>query len=475
MPEISPRSEYLLGGRRVKLADLLSAGLLEEGADLRFDRPRRGAVHRAKVLASGALELDDGRRFASPSRAAAIAADARAFDGWHAWVVEANGKSLDALRQELLDRVSQDADGPAHVVDLTTTPEDGLQPRSRHEWLKEMRAKAEVGQPVSLPVRELLSRWNAQGRGQRISSRIETELANHGLSTSPDFRRVTLDARVAVLPELTSETTESPQAPGLTESLPRLAGSAVDEAVDGDSEPIVVGLAVSNLPSATAGVAYVTPQSTLSEAITVMLLNDYSQIAVMSGPRKLQGAVSWKSIAQARQVTAEANLEDATVRASEFRADEDLIDILPTLATDEFVFVRDSTNLVSGIVTTTDVVTAYDQLARPFFLIGELDQLLRRLISQTYSFGDVQSLLSSGSATAATGFDDLSIGDYQRILENPDCWAQLEWPLDRAAFVARLDELREVRNDVMHFNPDPISPTATARLRLLIRLIRMYE
>jgi hypothetical protein len=34
----------------------------------------------------------------------------------------------------------------------------------------------------------------------------------------------------------------------------------------------------------------------------------------------------------------------------------------------------------------------------------------------------------------------------------------------------RLNELREVRNAVMHFNPDPGPEDASAKLRLLIRL-----
>lgn len=473
MSDVVARSEYLLGGRRVKLRDLIAHDLLQPDAELRFERPRRGLVHRARVLPTGAIELEDGRRFASPSRAAAAAADARAFDGWHAWALEATGQSLDSLRQELLDRVLEEAeDEPTSPSDDTSESSDLSKPRPRHEWLKEAKARAEKGAPVSLTVRELISFWGAQGRGHRVSTRIETELANHGLLTSPDFRRVTLDADVAVVAESSVDTPDASAitaAPlsGVEQELPDEMGAKADSAA------VVVGLAVSNLPSASAGVVSVTPQSTMEQAATLMLLNDYSQLAVLAGPRNLRGAISWKSIAQARLVSPSATLEDATVRAFEVPAEQDLIDVLPTLTMHDFVFVRDSTNMISGIVTTTDVVEAYDQLARPFFLLGELDQLLRRVISQTYVFDDVKDLCGSGSG-AATGFDDLTMGDYQRILENPARWAELGWPLDRASFIERLNELREVRNDVMHFNPDPVPEDASAKLRLLIRLLRMY-
>jgi hypothetical protein len=114
---------------------------------------------------------------------------------------------------------------------------------------------------------------------------------------------------------------------------------------------------------------------------------------------------------------------------------------------------------VAGIVTTADVVTAYGELVTPFFLIGELDQVLRQLISRTFALEEVTSLCDLDGSRAIQSFDDLEIGDYQRVLENPARWAKLEWPLDRATIVTRLDELRVIRNNVMHFNPDLFQQT----------------
>ena len=102
------RSMYLLDGRRVTLLDLIEAGLLGPDSRLRFGRPRIGTVHYAVVTANGGVIIDDGQEFRSPSRAAAIAADMRTVDGWHAWVDE-SGRSLDSLRSELLDAVAREA------------------------------------------------------------------------------------------------------------------------------------------------------------------------------------------------------------------------------------------------------------------------------------------------------------------------------------------------------------------------------
>ena len=127
---------------------------------------------------------------------------------------------------------------------------------------------------------------------------------------------------------------------------------------------------------------------------------------------------------------------------------------------------------MAGIVTTADVVTAYGELATPFFLIGELHQVLRQLISRTFTLEEVTSLCDLNGSRAIQSFGDLEIGDYQRVLENPSRWAKLGWPLDRATFVTRLDELRVIRNNVMHFNPEPVPADAIDKLRYILKLLR---
>jgi hypothetical protein len=165
---------------------------------------------------------------------------------------------------------------------------------------------------------------------------------------------------------------------------------------------------------------------------------------------------------------------DAIIEATEVRYDKELREVLPVLEASDFVFVRDANNLIAGIVTTADVVHAYGELATPFFLIGELDQALRRVISKTFTIAEVISFADPDGARNVGSFDDLSVGDYQRVLENPDLWDKLGWPLERSVFIGRLNELREIRNDVMHFNPDPLPSDAVNKLRHAINVLREY-
>src|SRR4051812_14778401 len=104
------RSMYMLGGRRVQVRDLIDAGLLRPGAKLRFTRKRVGETHYAEVTGAGRVKLlPDGQEFPSPSRAAMVAAGMRAVDGWLAWTVVDARRTLDALRQDLLDRAATTA------------------------------------------------------------------------------------------------------------------------------------------------------------------------------------------------------------------------------------------------------------------------------------------------------------------------------------------------------------------------------
>ncbi|MBU2668394.1 hypothetical protein KOI35_33265 [Actinoplanes bogorensis] len=442
---------YLLGGRRVQIRDLLEAGLLKPGAKLRFRRQRVGTTHHAEITATGRVRLlPDGQEFPAPSRAAAVAAGMRAVDGWLAWTVVEIGRPLDVLRQELLDRAAASA---------TTSQDERLDLRV-HERLREARKRAEEHHPEEFSVRELLSLWGAKDRGDQIS-RIEADLANHGLVTSPSFRKVTLDATVRLIVSVA----DAPETP----AEPSGAGSAAGEEGDADADP--VGLTVGNLASALSGLKFVTPNASFDEALTKMLLNDFSQLAVLNGPRNLRGAVTWRSIAHARHANADATLSDAIEPdVVAVRYDKELIDVLPELQRTGFVFVRDQENVVAGIVTTTDVVQAYGEMAMPFFQIGELDRSLRKVIARNLGLDQVAALCGH----PVRSFTQLSMGDYQRVLDDPATWSTFGWPLDRPAFIERLNEIRQIRNDVMHFKPDPPPPDTIDKLRKINSLLRHY-
>jgi hypothetical protein len=116
-PEFAPpdvaaesASDTKIEGRRITIPDLMEAELLHVGDRLVWERPRLGVVYRATITDSGAIELEDGRSFATPSSAAKHAAQIPACDGWYAWRLERpDGTTLlHDLRRELLAARTQD-------------------------------------------------------------------------------------------------------------------------------------------------------------------------------------------------------------------------------------------------------------------------------------------------------------------------------------------------------------------------------
>lgn len=133
--------------------------------------------------------------------------------------------------------------------------------------------------PVQLTVRELLEIWGYRWRNYEIVARIAHDLSAAGLRCEPDFGTLDSGSLVVV---------------GLVPEEPASAGAEADESVEDESDaqderlrlPPVAFL-VRHIPSATGGVMSVRPEDSLERAQGLMSAHDYSQLAVMSGPRDL--------------------------------------------------------------------------------------------------------------------------------------------------------------------------------------------
>ncbi|MDQ3091508.1 MAG: hypothetical protein M3R46_07595, partial [Actinomycetota bacterium] len=104
-----------INGRRVRLSDLLEAGLVQPEQRLVWERPRLDQSYRATVTDAGAIRLEDGREFPSPSRAAMEAAQIPAYDGWYAWRLGEGGESLHELRVRMVSRAEDNVEAASGV------------------------------------------------------------------------------------------------------------------------------------------------------------------------------------------------------------------------------------------------------------------------------------------------------------------------------------------------------------------------
>ena len=118
-----------------------------------------------------------------------------------------------------------------------------------------------------------------------------------------------------------------------------------------------------------------------------------------------------------------------------------------------------------GIVTASDLSLQFQQLAEPFLLLREIELHIRQLLQDKVSAEDFEWLASADTtAPKPNSISDLGFGGYIRLVQRPQVWKRLALNIDQASLTKQLEEVRQIRNDVMHFDPDPLT---TKQLDLL--------
>lgn len=302
--------------------------------------------------------------------------------------------------------------------------------------------------PVTITVRDMLFLWNAQARGALVVRNIRRDLDAACLVTDPDFATGYIDNHVRLLRAPAGKTSEV-------------------------TELQEVSLKVGHLKAASQEVLSVKPDEPLFRAQTLMVLHDYSQLVVASTPRSVQGAVTWESVGR-RGISRELLCaRDACVPAEEVDFDQDLLPLLPRIASAGFVLVRNRDKTLSGIITAADVTVEFDSLASPFFLIGEIERRLRVVVDEHFKgdeLGDFRD--PSDPSRLVEGADNLSLGEIGRLLERPGTWERLNWRADRATFIDFLGQVKAVRNRLMHFSPDLPSVDEVTQMRNLLSFLK---
>lgn len=311
--------------------------------------------------------------------------------------------------------------------------------------------KAAAG-PIELPIRQLLGIWGFRARTYDSVGRIQRDLSAAGLRCEPDLTEGGLDSvvRVSVAATVDADTSGLAADEGATAvSEDRAATGLGIGAEDEQLELPTVSLVVGDIPSATRGITAVDPSQTLEQAQALMIAKDYSQLAVMAGPRTLKGAVSWRTIARARLSKAEISFTDVIDQHPRVvHADEDLLGQIDVIYAADFVFVRGGDDCICGIITTADLTSRFRDLTSPFFQLGEIEGRLRRCINRVFTLEELRQATRQPKLRSAA---DMTFGQYFYLLKDEARWQRMHWVVDRVMFVDYLEGVRKIRNRVMHF------------------------
>jgi CBS domain-containing protein len=348
--------------------------------------------------------------------------------------------------------------------------------------LRQVADQVAQGQRPVVTVRVLLS-WfyGYQRRGRWIVSVIRRACDRLDLKTEPDFDSTFIDGQVTFVPQTDSKrvVTVATAPVEATGSVSADATLVAPESVAGTPERTPVDpthrigrLDISNRPPLS-----VSPDTTIAEAITIMLMNDFSQLPVMTSNREVKGLFSWKSLgslwSQGRKCT---RAGDAMDRHSEIDIEASLFTAIDLLRQDDCVLVRDRQKRISGIITSYDVSVTFSQLSEPFLILDEIENHIRRLIEGNFSTDDLSNARDpSDLDRSVEDVSDLSLGECMRLIERPESWEKLRLQIDRAMFIKGLDEIRRIRNDVMHFDPEGTDESDVKKLRGFVGFLQRLQ
>jgi CBS domain-containing protein len=313
---------------------------------------------------------------------------------------------------------------------------------------KRMKGEIDAGvahAPERVTIREFLSWFSYTKRGSWINRHIRNKMEELDLRTVPDFESGWFGATISI---------------GLDpEAVAGLESS--DESVD----PTV---RIGTLEAANRKPTSVKPDNPLKVATTLMQLSDFSQLPVMTGEYNVKGVISWKSIgtrfSSGRECELVRHCMDPVSR--EIGIDAPMFDAIEDISQHGYVLVRGLQNNITGIVTASDFAGQFSELAGPFLLIGEIEGYLRSIVHRKFTLGELQKAsYGSESGPPIEGSADLTFGGYCRLMQSPNNWKKLRLTIDRGEFVKYMDEVREIRNAVMHFNPDGLDQDHKDKLR----------
>jgi hypothetical protein len=343
------------------------------------------------------------------------------------------------------------------------------------EPLLEIAEKVRGGQTPSITLRTLLSWYGAERRGGWRNRKIREALQLLRIRTEPSIESAYIDGPVLFF---ANEEASSREASVKPESLQEVVPTGISPGSTISKEELELygdpTYRIGRLASANRIPDSVTPDTSVVEATTKMLQNDYSQLPVMTSPREVKGMFSWKSLGQRQAIGKNCKtVRDAIDVHYEVKSDEPLFIAVGVVAERDCVLVRNAEKKISGIVTTSDLTVQFQQLGEPFLLLGEIENHIRRLLVGKFSTQELEAIRDpADSGRAVEDVTDLGYGDYLRLLQEPSNWSRVGLGLDRKIFIRELDEVRRIRNDVMHFDPDGMGEKDLGELRKFVLFLQ---
>lgn len=224
----------------------------------------------------------------------------------------------------------------------------------------------------------------------------------------------------------------------------------------------------------------------LRSALETMDDNNFSQLLVIKNNLKngkhpiksnVQGCISYDSICKklmVEDICLDAHVKDFLEQDDKIlwvESNKYISDVAKQLKEHEYVIVVGEDSTILGFVTAYDISKLYLDMVTPYSLIEKIESCLRQLMS-TVTLPEIKDAViekflqrSDRSATPAIkeetdsriierleDVNDMEFWMYSAVFEK--MWSRFNLRKDKKDFLAKLEAIRKIRNEIMHFRID---------------------
>lgn len=212
---------------------------------------------------------------------------------------------------------------------------------------------------------------------------------------------------------------------------------------------------------------FVEYDTSVNQALGLMKENSFSQIPVKAGNEVL-GIFSYRSFSLKVNEMIGEKIDLDHFPVGEFIEPVDFVDILDDLTNSldkldkRDVVLVGNRNELRGLFTPIDLVNYLFKLSSPFILLGEIEGAIRIILRTCTTPGQ---LIEMARLTLAQVYlpdkmpksiEEMTFNDYVQIIGDGRTWNSFEvvfmtGDLQRKRTRVKLEEIRDLRNDVFHF------------------------
>lgn len=221
----------------------------------------------------------------------------------------------------------------------------------------------------------------------------------------------------------------------------------------------------------------ITKEDSLEKAYHILWKHEFSQLPVMNNDREVLGIVSWQSIAKGLIAKKQSNqVKDFMTNDYKILNEQTpLFEAIKEVIKTGVVFVLDKQKKIKGPVTPSDLNEQFIEQIEPYILLEQIENFVRLILHDKIILEDILKLLTiKDESRKILSISDMTFGEYLTVIEYPEMWNLLELPFVKSDFTKELQEIRKIRNGVMHFSPDRASNDDLKTLRRMSKFLMDY-